>query len=527
MSWLRSRDGATDSALAVLIFAATVIYLTSLPPNLAFADEAIHLYESKRILDGEVLYRDVFEMITPGFMSLMALLFSIFGTTLATARTAQAVIHGITAVALFATCRRLGIRRGLSWPAALAYVVVCQAAWPVVSQHWLSTMFCVLALLTCVDLPRDRARAAVVPGMMLGLLIAVQHQRGAIVAVGVFVWVILDALLQRRMQPQQPVAPLAARLAWLVGGALIIDVPMIVAVILYAGFQHVWRALVIFPLFDYRGSTYCEWGHINIMTHLQGTYTFPRLLKYLPLILPISAVRLLRLLWRGEGAAEARRLTLLLTQTLFAMLSIWYFPDFIHIAFIAAYFFAIIAETLEWLVARIPAPAGVRRAAGWAAAVVVLLAAGYRLEHNRNRLLAAYPFMRSTQFGEIALPDQVNAELYDKVNALVPDLPGHEIYCYPVIAHLYLMTGAHNPTPYGFLTPGYSGPDLIQHVVDILTAKKLPYLVVFFLRPEDDPISDYIRREYEPLDDPSPAAKYIYRRKDAAALDRPSDHRPS
>src|SRR6185369_8232144 len=163
---------------------------------------------------------------------------------------------------------------------------VCQAAWPVVSQHWLSTMFCVLALLTCVDLPRDRARAAVVPGMMLGLLIAVQHQRGAIVAVGVFVWVILDALLQRRMQPQQPVAPLAARLAWLVGGALIIDVPMIVAVILYAGFQHVWRALVIFPLFDYRGSTYCEWGHINIMTHLQGTYTFPRLLKYLPLILP-------------------------------------------------------------------------------------------------------------------------------------------------------------------------------------------------------------------------------------------------
>src|SRR6185369_2486850 len=155
MSWLRSRDGATDSALAVLIFAATVIYLTSLPPNLAFADEAIHLYESKRILDGEVLYRDVFEMITPGFMSLMALLFSIFGTTLATARTAQAVIHGITAVALFATCRRLGIRRGLSWAAALAYVVVCQAAWPVVSQHWLSTMFCVLALLTCVDLPRD------------------------------------------------------------------------------------------------------------------------------------------------------------------------------------------------------------------------------------------------------------------------------------------------------------------------------------------------------------------------------------
>src|SRR6185369_1038459 len=106
MSWLRSRDGATDSALAVLIFAATVIYLTSLPPNLAFADEAIHLYESKRLLDGEVLYRDVFEMITPGYMYLMALLFKIFGSDVATARTAQAVMHGLSGVVLYAVCRR-------------------------------------------------------------------------------------------------------------------------------------------------------------------------------------------------------------------------------------------------------------------------------------------------------------------------------------------------------------------------------------------------------------------------------------
>ena len=50
-------------------------------------------------------------------------------------------------------------------------------------------------------------------------------------------------------------------------------------------------------------------------------------------------------------------------------------------------------------------------------------------------------------------------------------------------------------------------------MVDILTAKQLPYLVVWFLRPVDDPISDYIRREYEPLDDSTPTGKFICRRK--------------
>ena len=58
-----------------------MLYLTWLPRNLPSPTKSIHLYEAKRILDGEVLYRDVFEMITPGFMYLMALLFRIFGTT--------------------------------------------------------------------------------------------------------------------------------------------------------------------------------------------------------------------------------------------------------------------------------------------------------------------------------------------------------------------------------------------------------------------------------------------------------------
>jgi hypothetical protein len=509
-----ARNGARDAALALLIFAATVLYLTWLPRNLNAADESIHLYEAKRILAGEVLYRDVFEMITPGFMYLMALLFRLFGTDFATARIAQAVLHGLAALGLYYACRALDIRRGLAWPVPLAYLVICQTAWPMVSQHWLSTLLCIVLLLVCIDLRRDRAAAALRPGLVLGLLIGVQHPRGVIMSAGVFVWIIIDTLVQRRLRPDEPAAALPARLGWLIAGALIVIVPMSIAIVAHAGFQPAWRALVIFPLFDYRGSTHCPWAHVNYMSVWHASFTLVGVLRYLPAILPLTAARLLLLIVRRRDPLQAGRLSLLLVLCLVSMASIAYFPDFIHIAFIAPLFFVTIAESAEWLARALPVAAALPlRVAGWVAAVAVLIAAGHRLHDNAGRLAATFPVERDTAFGRIAL-DPLQAELYDKVSALMADVPSRELYCYPIIAHLYLMTDSNNPTPYGFLIPGYSGPDLIQHVVDILAAKQPPYIVALYLGP-NDPIAQYIASHYEPLGEKPAAEQYIYRRKPA------------
>jgi len=46
------------------------------------------------------------------------------------------------------------------------------------------------------------------------------------------------------------------------------------------------------------------------------------------------------------------------------MLSIAYFPDFIHIAFIAPFFFVAAAENLEWAARHLPLPAATIRASG-------------------------------------------------------------------------------------------------------------------------------------------------------------------
>ena len=67
------------AALAVAI--AAFGYLISFPPTLNTSDESLFLCGAKRILNGQALYRDFFEFITPAGFYLFALIYAVAGTT--------------------------------------------------------------------------------------------------------------------------------------------------------------------------------------------------------------------------------------------------------------------------------------------------------------------------------------------------------------------------------------------------------------------------------------------------------------
>jgi len=532
----RPRYGWADAAIVLAMFAGTIVYLAALPRYLGAADEAVHLYDAKRILQGEVIYRDFFTVITPGFMYLMAALFKVFGTTIATARIGAAVVHGITVVAVYLSCRRLGVRRVLAWPPAVAYLLVCEPAWPIASQHWLSTMFCTLALLGCIGQSRARPRSLLVPAVAIGLLILVQQQRGLFVAAGTFVWVVVDYGLERWYRSRREAPGLVTRLAFLVGGAAVMVIPVMVAVIAAAGADRVWRALVLFPIFNYGAVTHCPWGHVNLLTAGQAKFTFPLVLAYLPLVLPVTFTRALALTVRRRREEEARHLVLLLTFCLTSMLSISYFPDFIHIAFIAPAFFVTIGESVEWLaglaLGRSPADVAaatgsrLRRAAAGAVTLGLLAAFGAGLDHNLQRLRATYPIGRSTAFGRVDFPDADEAGLYDTVNTLMRDSGARYLYAYPVAAHLYLMIDVDNPTSYGWFIAPFYDADQVRDAMSQLRVDRLPYVLLFaqFTRP-DDPVVAWIHQHYDPLPGAGRFAKTIFRRK--TADDTPAPRQPA
>ena len=502
-----------DAITAALLLIVTVGYIALLPHNLSAADESVHLYDAKRLLHGQVMYRDVFNDITPGYMYLMALLFWLFGTNVAVARNATAVMHGLAAVCIYSACRAMNVRRGWSWPAALAYLVVCQSAWPIASQHWLSTLLATVLLWLCALHLRQRWRWQLAIGIVLGLFVGVQQQRAAIMTFGVVAWLVLDHAVGRRYGSPRSLRALVTNLAWVAAGIALIDVPLLGWLIAQAGFARVWRALVIFPIFDYAGVTHCPWGDVNIMTAWQASFTLPVLLKFLPIALLPAAVRLAVLLLAGRGCEEAQRLLLLIVTAAISMLSISYFPDFVHIAFIAPVFFVAIAESLDWAASRARMPRPALRFIGAAAAVALLVASAIRLQRNLVRLRASFPVSRSSAFGRVDMREQ-DALLYDRVKQLMQGTSSRYLYCYPIVAHLYLMLDVENPTAHGFFVPGYSGPDLVQEVIDSLSATQPPYIVFLSMyRRPNDPVATWIVDHYEPIDTDGPLANILFRRK--------------
>ena len=106
----RSSGRLADGVVAAALFAATAIYVFALPRSLGGSDEALYLYEAKALLAGKRLYVDVFDIVPPGSLYLMELVFRTFGASLAAARGMLAVVIGLLGAVVYATARTLGVR---------------------------------------------------------------------------------------------------------------------------------------------------------------------------------------------------------------------------------------------------------------------------------------------------------------------------------------------------------------------------------------------------------------------------------
>ena len=491
---------AADGFLVLLLFAAIAVYLSLLPYNLGLYDESYFLYEAKRIRDGEVYYRDIFQIATPLPAYVMAGLFWLFGTSMTTARVSTAVLHATTGVVLYATARRLAVRRELAVAVALAYPAVCVAIWPYASWHWFSTLiFSVLLLVMIAGRWAARPQWAFVPGLITGVLTDAQHQKGVVIAAGVCVVFVLDHLIDRRYPNPEPWPRVATRLIYFAAGVAALVVPVLAGFVLVAGADAVYAALVRFPLENYRTTLHQNWGVVGPMARTNAAYSFPAILRYSPVALALPAVECLVHLAHGRERERVRALTALLVLSGFFALSIMYFPGVIHIAFIAVGFWLCAAVGVEWLLSGLR-PVAIGRLAG--ALVAVLVSAGLIVHLSRlaSVLREQFPVERDTAFGRVAFPSIWQASLAEGARELLAQSASGELFCY-ILAAPYLTTGGRNPTPYQFLKAGISPDRHIQETLSILEERRVPYVIAPNLNVKaDDPVVQYIGQHYEPMD---------------------------
>jgi hypothetical protein len=484
--------------MAACVFAATLLYLAAMPRSLGIADESYFLLEAKRVCEGEVLYRDVFYYATPGAHWLMAMLFSVFGIDLAVARLAMAVLHGLTSVALFASARRLGLHRDLALIVPLAYVGWAQPAWPYASYHWLSTLLMVVLVYVLLGRPRRAgARWWLRPGLLIGAIAAVQHQKGAALAIGVAALCAVDACTDWRQRAT--VRALLAGLGWIAAGTLAVVLPVAVAVLVGAGWQPVWHQLVVYPFTDYRTLNRASWGAVNLLNLSLARYTLPPVLAVLPAAAALSALRAAWLWMRGTEPARARQLVALACMGGAAALSVAYLPDFIHLAFIAPVGLLCAAEGLDAVgraLERWRGGAVVRTAMAsvLAAVLVIWLARSYSGAH------AEFPLSHRTAFGRVDFATPEEIEVVERVRELMAAAPTRELFAYPVYTSLYLTTDTDNPTPNQVLILGHSSLAQMTQAAEVLRARRLPYLFVcHWPGAPREPVIDYIDAAYEPL----------------------------
>lgn len=510
-----------DVVLALLLGASTIAYLAALPRAEVGLDEATYLKEALRLLRGEVLYRDVFDLTTPGWMYLMALLFKIFGATFGTARVTAAVIQAATALAVFATCRTVGVRREI----ALALVVLCvlsaQVNYPVASQHWLVTLLSSMMLLTY--LRRGHTRGGIfATGVIIGVLISVHQQRGLSLALGAAMFVATDVLLERRSD-RPFVRTLVQRGFTLAAGALAIVGPMLAFIVWQAGFQPVWRGLVVFPLVDYRQAARCPWGYEWAPYYLPA-----EILKRLPVVFLLSALQI-AVLWRRH-APQRRTLLILVVHCGASVLSIWYYPDRIHIALIVPSFAVLAGTFVEWALIgfRVPGvgaetpisadratPALISKTVGYALAVVLiaptLVLAREHFDERWRRL--GFPYYGP--FGRIDFPDAQSVKLHTRIDQLLRDVPDRTLFCHMLTAYTCLFVDGHNPTRFELVVNHYNSPAQIAEVTHMLTIKDVPYIIALPAEVrKDQPMAAFIRRNYDQIERDG-VMRSIWRRKAA------------
>lgn len=423
-------------------------------------DEGVLLHGAERILRGERIYLDFFEILPPGGFLVVTAWMAIFGTSLIAARALAVLTIASIAALTFSACRSVSRSAALPVALCLAWTIASQGAWTVVNHHWLSTMLAMgamVALASALGATQDGRVATFIAGALAGAGTMVTSNRGAAVCVA-------SLALVAGMRRTRNKTPL-----WLLGCAV---APALCAA--YLASQGALGAAVddVF-VFSVRRYTSIAWIAFGQGSSLQSG----PLVALFPVMLFVSlavfagewrsafeGVRVPRPLGRAHAAHEAPSGAAQVREpasavhfafALVALATCFPRPDVAHIAFSAPL-------GLPWLafgVTRMTSWLGPR----WRHAGAIVVGAGCVLPlYAYALLLGDVTSRRPLRFerGLVVLGDGAGpADLAPALDSLRAALPADGFLFYPYDPMLPFLTGRRHRAAHDVFTPGYTAPE--------------------------------------------------------------------
>src|SRR5688572_13398472 len=180
---------------AIVIAIAAWYWLLYFNRNTNLLDEGSTAAQALRIVNGELIYRDFFTVVTPGSYYTVAALFEIFGASLIVLRWA-ALVTGLGIVLISLTVAR-GV---MVWPfAAAAGLLTTVWGWFLVTPNFYSLEAALLSLIALACYVhgagepaapkrlREGGRWLIAAGIAAGLTAMVKQNVGAYTATGLFI----------------------------------------------------------------------------------------------------------------------------------------------------------------------------------------------------------------------------------------------------------------------------------------------------------------------------------------------------
>lgn len=529
----------------IVVLAALQYWLWYFRRSTNLLDEGSTAAQALRIVNGELIYRDFFTVVTPGSYYTVAWLFQIFGERLIVLRWTSLVTGLLIVLVTLIVARRV-----MSWPfAAAAALMTTVWGWFLVTPNYYSLQAALLALTALACYLRvaggGSEKWTLMAGVMTGLTAMVKQNVGAYAAIALLISIWASRLFEPRWDPR-------ARLrssAMLIAGICIPVLPTLLFLVVSGAGPYLYESWVYYPLAKYpqRFSlpfpqfypVLPDHGVLSLADALTAVITrrvaepaafdiWVKFVIYLPvLVYPLAVVAMGVHAYRarrrnvGEAVREGRALLAIALMGALLLLQSWPRADVAHILFGLQPTFIIFAYLLHLgsvAIAGLPTAktggivrvglSGQRTLVRAVAAAVMLVPLLLLLWNGYRRTdweYANYVAPLRAERGAGVSTIQIEANRIDFVTRYISEhtTPGDGIFVVPWAAGFYFLTDRANPTRTDFML--FEDPELYPCLLSRLEQHPPKYVVYGYTWDVDNkrfreyaaPIDRYIRSRYE------------------------------
>jgi 4-amino-4-deoxy-L-arabinose transferase-like glycosyltransferase len=445
----------------VFVFCASLYFLPFMRLLLQNTNEGTFVDGAVRVVHGQFLGRDFFEVMGPGTFYWIALFFKLFGMTFLATRICLFITSLATALSLYFLSRRL-CRSYQVLPCVFVFATYFGSLWPTLNHHVTSNCFALLAV-ACMVLWQDARKSWLLcaAGALAGATILTLQPKGLLLLLAFLVWLLI---LHRRQSTS------LTALAWVTGGCVGVVALMLSYFWSHGALGDLIYANVVWPSRSYGAVNsvhyaftlrdfFDRWivpGHgVNWTVGMASVLFIPFLF--------VAALPALVLLLGARDGVKAMRMEIVLYWL--AGSALWlselHRKDVAHLVIGSP---LLIILCIFYLQER---RTKAYRVMLQALSIVSVCLAGCTL---MSALLAHSTMTRVGQVST-SVPDPVLTAIDEHV------APGGDIFIYPYSPMYYFLSNTNNPTRYSFLIYNYYTATQFEEVTHTLDQHRVKYVL--------------------------------------------------